>query len=163
MNRAATGTGCALCRDARPLAFDFSYAFQPIVDVQARSVFAHEALVRGTTGEPAASVLSQVTADNRYAFDQACREKAIRIAGALDLPSHLSINFLPNAIYRPELCIRSTLQAARQHGFPVGGSSSRPWKGSRSTTASGWPRSWASTSGSASRQPLTTSAPGSPG
>ena len=120
MNRAATGTGCALCRDARPLAFDFSYAFQPIVDVQARSVFAHEALVRGTTGEPAASVLSQVTADNRYAFDQACREKAIRIAGALDLPSHLSINFLPNAIYRPEVCIRSTLQAARQHGFPVG-------------------------------------------
>lgn len=120
MNRAATGTGCALCRDARPLAFDFSYAFQPIVDVQARSVFAHEALVRGTTGEPAASVLSQVTADNRYAFDQACREKAIRIAGALDLQSHLSINFLPNAIYRPEVCIRSTLQAARQHGFPVG-------------------------------------------
>ena len=120
MNPSATGTGCALCRDARPLAFDFSYAFQPIVDVQARSVFAHEALVRGTTGEPAASVLSQVTADNRYAFDQACREKAIRIAGALDLPSHLSINFLPNAIYRPEVCIRSTLQAARQHGFPVG-------------------------------------------
>ena len=120
MTRAATGTGCALCRDARPLAFDFSYAFQPIVDVQARSVFAHEALVRGTTGEPAASVLSQVTADNRYAFDQACREKAIRIAGALDLQSHLSINFLPNAIYRPEVCIRSTLQAARQHGFPVG-------------------------------------------
>ncbi|WP_374320343.1 EAL domain-containing protein [Pseudoxanthomonas kaohsiungensis] len=120
MNPSATGAGCALCRDARPLAFDFSYAFQPIVDVQARSVFAHEALVRGTTGEPAASVLSQVTADNRYAFDQACREKAIRIAGALDLQSHLSINFLPNAIYRPEVCIRSTLQAARQHGFPVG-------------------------------------------
>ena len=120
MNRAAAGTGCALCRDAEPLAFDFSYAFQPIVDVQARTVFAHAALVRGTTGEPAASVLSQVTADNRYSFDQACREKAIRFAGALDLQSHLSINFLPNAIYRPEVCIRSTLQAARQHGFPVG-------------------------------------------
>ncbi len=120
MNPSATGAGCALCRDSRPLAFDFSYAFQPIVDVQARNVFAHEALVRGTTGEPAASVLSQVTADNRYSFDQACREKAIRIAGALDLQSHLSINFLPNAIYRPEVCIRSTLQAARQHGFPVG-------------------------------------------
>lgn len=120
MNRAAAGTSCALCRDAEPLPFDFSYAFQPIVDVRARSVFAHEALVRGTTGDPAASVLSQVTADNRYSFDQACREKAIRIAGALDLQSHLSINFLPNAIYRPEVCIRSTLQAARQHGFPVG-------------------------------------------
>jgi EAL domain-containing protein (putative c-di-GMP-specific phosphodiesterase class I) len=35
------------------------------------------------------------------------------------MPSHLSINFMPNAIYRPELCIRSTLRAARRHGFPV--------------------------------------------
>lgn len=111
--------GCSLCRDADPLQFDFSYAFQPIVDVHAHKVFAHEALVRGPAGEPASSVLSRVTADNRYSFDQACREKAIRIAAALDLKSHLSINFLPNAIYRPEVCIRSTLQAADRHGFPV--------------------------------------------
>lgn len=111
--------GCSLCRDADPLQFEFSYAFQPIVDVQARRVFAHEALVRGPAGEPASSVLSRVTADNRYSFDQACREKAIRIAASLNLESHLSINFLPNAIYRPEVCIRSTLQAAARHGFPV--------------------------------------------
>lgn len=111
--------GCSLCRDADPLQFDFSYAFQPIVDVQARRVFAHEALVRGPAGEPASSVLSRVTADNRYSFDQACREKAIRIAASLNLESHLSINFLPNSIYRPEVCIRSTLQAAARHGFPV--------------------------------------------
>jgi len=111
--------GCALCRDAEPLSFDFSYAFQPIVDVDTRRVFAHEALVRGVSGESARSVLSAVTADNRYAFDQACREKAIAIAARLGLRSHLSINFLPNAVYRPEVCIRSTLQAARRHGFPV--------------------------------------------
>lgn len=111
--------GCSLCRDADPLQFDFSYAFQPIVDVQARRVFAHEALVRGPAGEPASSVLSRITAENRYSFDQACREKAIRIAASLNLESHLSINFLPNAIYRPEVCIRSTLQAAARHGFPV--------------------------------------------
>lgn len=120
MNSAVTGARCALCRDAQPLEFDFSYAFQPIVDVQARGVFAHEALVRGTAGEPAASVLSRVTDGNRYPFDQACREKAIGIAAALGVQSHLSINFLPNAIYRPDVCIRSTLQAARQHGFPLG-------------------------------------------
>lgn len=111
--------GCAQCRNADPLQFEFSYAFQPIVDVHARKVFAHEALVRGAAGEPAGSVLSRVTADNRYSFDQACREKAIRIAASLNLRSHLSINFLPNAIYRPEVCIRSTLQAADRHGFPV--------------------------------------------
>jgi len=108
-----------LCRDAEPLPFDFSYAFQPIVDIQAHKVFAHEALVRGPAGEPADTVLSRVTADNRYSFDQACREKAIRIAAGLQLSSCLSINFLPNAIYRPEVCIRSTLQAAERYGFPV--------------------------------------------
>jgi len=108
-----------LCRDAEPLPFDFSYAFQPIVDIQARQVFAHEALVRGPAGEPADTVLSRVTAENRYSFDQACREKAIRTAAGLQLPSFLSINFLPNAIYRPEVCIRSTLQAAERYGFPV--------------------------------------------
>jgi len=64
-------------------------------------------------------VLSRITDANRYQFDQACRGKAIEIASRLGMQSHLSINFLPNAIYRPELCIRSTLVAARQHGFPI--------------------------------------------
>ncbi len=31
----------------------------------------------------------------------------------------LSINFLPNAVYRPEACIQSTFEAARTHRFPV--------------------------------------------
>jgi len=115
----AMRAGCAQCRNADPLPFDFSYAFQPIVDTDARKVFAHEALVRGPAGEPASTVLSRITADNRYSFDQACREKAIRIAASLNLTSHLSINFLPNAIYRAEVCIRSTLQAAERYGFPV--------------------------------------------
>jgi EAL domain-containing protein (putative c-di-GMP-specific phosphodiesterase class I) len=29
----------------------------------------------------------------------------------------LSINFMPRAVYRPELCIRSTLEAAEKHQF----------------------------------------------
>lgn len=111
--------GCADCRNSEPLDFAFSYAFQPIVDLDAGRVFAHEALVRGAAGEPAATVLSRVNADNRYQFDQACRAKAIEIASALGMTTHLSINFLPNAIYRPELCIRSTLNAAAKHGFPI--------------------------------------------
>jgi len=110
---------CALCRDATPLPFEFNYAFQPIVDVRARRIFAHEALVRGPAGESAHSVLSRVVAENQYSFDQACREKAIQIAASLKMQSHLSINFLPNAIYRPEVCIRSTLEAARRYGFPI--------------------------------------------
>jgi EAL domain-containing protein (putative c-di-GMP-specific phosphodiesterase class I) len=114
-----TREGCGLCRDAAPLDFDFSYAFQPIVDVSKRRIFAHEALVRGPAGEPAPTVLSRISDANRYQFDQACRGKAIEIASRLGMQSHLSINFLPNAIYRPELCIRSTLVAARKHGFPI--------------------------------------------
>jgi len=31
----------------------------------------------------------------------------------------LSINFLPNAVYRPESCIRATLEAAAERQFPT--------------------------------------------
>ena len=37
----------------------------------------------------------------------------------LKLESMLSINFLPNAIYKPERCIRTTLDAAKQYNFPI--------------------------------------------
>jgi EAL domain-containing protein (putative c-di-GMP-specific phosphodiesterase class I) len=110
---------CARCRSGAELDFEFSFAFQPVVDAVARRVVAYEALVRGPTGESAMSVLSQVHEDNRYAFDQACRVKAIALASQLGLDCRLNINFFPNAIYRPELCIRTTLEAAREYNFPV--------------------------------------------
>lgn len=78
-----------------------------------------EALVRGPRGEPAGSVLSQLDDSNRYRFDQACRVKAIKGAAQLGMRSRLSINFLPNAIYQPEFCIRTTLAAAQTHGFSI--------------------------------------------
>ncbi len=111
--------GCAGCTQSAPLGFDFDFAYQPIVDLATRQVWAYEALVRGTAGQGAGWVLDQVTADNRYRFDQACRVKAITTAAALGLDTRLSINFLPNAVYRPELCIRTTLQAAHAHNFPL--------------------------------------------
>jgi EAL domain-containing protein (putative c-di-GMP-specific phosphodiesterase class I) len=92
-------------------------AFQPIVDVDARTVFAHEALVRGPKGESAASVLDRVNDTNRYQFDQAARVRAIEVAAQLDIDTQLSINFLPNAVYRPETCIRVTLEAALELKF----------------------------------------------
>ena len=102
-----------------PLGFDFAYAFQPIVDGPARTVWGHEALVRGPQGEPAHTVLDQVSDANRYRFDQACRVTAIRTATEIGLQERLSINFLPNAIYRPEVCIQTTLESARAHGWPL--------------------------------------------
>lgn len=94
-------------------------AFQPIVDLERERVWGYEALVRGPGGESAASVLSQVTDELRYKFDQACRVRAIELAGQL-LPvdgTKLSINFLPNAVYEPSACIRASLQAAQRVGL----------------------------------------------
>ena len=94
-------------------------AFQPIVDVSKRSVWGYEALVRGMSGEGAGTVLARVNDDNRYRFDQACRVKAITLAGQLfaGRPYRLSINFMPNAIYEPSACIRASLIAADRAGL----------------------------------------------
>ena len=110
---------CAICRDGESFPGALAFAFQPIVDVPARSVFAHEALVRGPNGESAASVLAQVDDGNRYGFDQRCRRDAIASAARLGMAERLSINFMPNAIYRPADCIQATLRAAAERGFPL--------------------------------------------
>lgn len=111
---------CTACRSGAGFDLPIVMAFQPIVDVQRRTVFAQEALVRGCNGEGAGAVLAQVSDTNRYAFDQQCRRAAIEQAAALDLAADgamLSINFLPNAVYEPKACIRVTLEAAMRTGF----------------------------------------------
>jgi EAL domain-containing protein (putative c-di-GMP-specific phosphodiesterase class I) len=97
-------------------------AFQPIIDLEGRSVFAHEALVRGPNGEGAGWVLAQVDDKTRYAFDQTCRVTAIEEAAQLGVHrdgAMVSINFLPNAVYEPANCIRATLRAAERAHFPL--------------------------------------------
>ncbi|NMF84064.1 EAL domain-containing protein [Nodosilinea sp. P-1105] len=111
--------GCQECCRGEGLAFDFTMAFQPIVNTTARQIFAQEALVRGLNNEPAEQVFQQVNDTNRYRFDQSCRVKAVKLAAKLEIPSFLSINFMPNAVYRPELCIRTTLEAAERYNFPI--------------------------------------------
>lgn len=115
--------GCANCRDQTALPFAFSMAFQPIMDLHTGLPAGYEALVRGTQGEGAATVLSWVDESNRYRFDQACRVKAIELASGLGLGQlrhcRLCINFMPNAVYHPESCIRATVEAARQFDFPL--------------------------------------------
>jgi len=119
---APRAAACAACRDGTPLGFDFTMAFQPIVDMTTMRPWAYEALIRGTDGAGAASVLSHVSAENRYAFDQRCRvvaiEKAVA-AGLLDDGAKLSINFLPDAVYSPKACIQLTLRTAAATGFPT--------------------------------------------
>jgi len=111
---AGCGGRCAVLPD-----FAFQMAFQPVVDLAARRIYGYEALVRGPNGESAYSVLSAIDENNRYAFDQACRIKAIGTAAAYGLDRRLNINFLPNAVYHPEACLRLTIAAAREHNFPA--------------------------------------------
>ena len=110
---------CNHCIDDNELGFDFTMAFQPIINCQTMDVFGYEALVRGVNNESAYSIISKVNDNNRYLFDQLCRIKAIALAAKLGIDSMLSINFLPNAIYKPERCIRTTLEAAKKYQFPT--------------------------------------------
>ncbi len=116
----ARADACRGCRSGAALPIDITMAFQPIVDVPTGAVFAYEALVRGMDGRPAGAVLSGLSPDLIYRFDQACRVKAIELAGRLfarDSAAKLSINFMPNAVYEPDACIRASLAAARRVGF----------------------------------------------
>ena len=63
--------------------------------------------------------LAQVTDDQRYRFDQLCRVTAIETAGLIfdDPRTRLSINFMPNAVYEPAACIKTSLNAAERVGF----------------------------------------------
>ncbi len=110
---------CGQCASGESLGFKFSFAFQPIVDVSQRRIVSYEALVRGPEGEPAPWVLDQVNNSNRYRFDQTCRVRAVKLASELGLKVNLNINFFPNAVYRPEVCIRTTLEAAKTYNFPT--------------------------------------------
>lgn len=114
--------GCTGCQRGQGFDLPFSMAFQPILDISSGRVFGHEALVRGPEGQGAGGILSQVSAENRYAFDQQCRVKAIELASTLfgaDEATKLSINFMPNAVYEPRACIRLTLETAERVGFPL--------------------------------------------
>lgn len=113
---------CTGCGDGANFEVPFTMAFQPIVDASNGSVFAYEALVRGIDGAGAGAILSQVNAENRYVFDQACRVRAIQQAmqaGLMQSDALLSINFLPNAVSSPLACIQLTLAAAAAAQLPV--------------------------------------------
>lgn len=109
---------CGKCGNDVP-AIEFDFAFQPIVSIRRKVVFAHEALARGPAGEPALSVLDQVTWENRHRFDQECRVRAIERAAGLNMAESLSINFIPNAVNNPLACVQRAVRAANDRGFEL--------------------------------------------
>ena len=123
-SNAATNVDCAqtqTCACAQSPEIDFKFAFQPIVDVNAGTVFAQEALVRGSNGEGAGHVLGQVDETNLHAFDRKCRIGAVKAASRLmgEAGPLLSLNTMPNSVYDPETCLRTTIAAAKAANFPI--------------------------------------------
>jgi EAL domain-containing protein (putative c-di-GMP-specific phosphodiesterase class I) len=98
---------------------DFTFAFQPIVDTQAREVVSYEALIRGPGKESAHQILRQVPADTMYAFDQNARVKAIGLALRLGISCNLNLNFLSRSLGSSTESILTTLEAAKGANLPV--------------------------------------------
>jgi EAL domain-containing protein (putative c-di-GMP-specific phosphodiesterase class I) len=98
---------------------DFSFAFQPIVDANAREVFSYEALIRGVGNESAPHVLRQVPTERLFAFDQKARAHAINLAMRLGISCHLNLNFLPRSLEASPTSIVSSLEAAERANLPI--------------------------------------------
>ncbi len=101
------------------IGFEFSFAFQPIVDVRSREIISFEALVRGPHGECSASVFAQVPQNAALQFDELCRRKAILLASRLKIPNRLNLNLAVQSIYEVDLSIQATFQATIQSGIPA--------------------------------------------
>jgi blue light- and temperature-responsive anti-repressor len=97
--------------------FEFSFAFQPIVDVSSQIVFAYEALVRGRSNQPAAAVFAAIQSSRLHVFDRAARIKAIGLAASLGLKTGLSLNFMPQSLETLPDAISSTIDATREAGL----------------------------------------------
>lgn len=110
---------CTACAGGSGFPVEITMAFQPIVFARTGQLFAAEALVRGKDGRSAGEILSEVDPDNRYAFDQLCRTTALEWGQRVGLDALISINFLPNAVYNPEHCLRATLATAERIGRPL--------------------------------------------
>jgi blue light- and temperature-responsive anti-repressor len=95
----------------------FSFAYQPIVDVENRSVFAYEALVRGPGAEPASSVFAGVDATELYQFDHAARMAAVTLASSLGLKNKISLNLMPGSLESIPNCLEILIGHARDNGI----------------------------------------------
>lgn len=101
------------------IGFDFSFAFQPIVNACNGEILSFEALVRGPHGEPSSWVFAHVPQEVYSQFDEMCRSRAIHLASRLNIPNLLSLNMSPQGLYEVDLSITATFQASLDSGIPV--------------------------------------------
>jgi EAL domain-containing protein (putative c-di-GMP-specific phosphodiesterase class I) len=79
-------------RDAHSFGRDFTTAFQPIVDVNAKTILGYEALVRGRNNATAAEIIAKIEDADRAGFDHAFADAAVDLALKLNLATMLSLN-----------------------------------------------------------------------
>jgi len=103
--------------DALQKSAEYSFAFQPIIDIRTRGIFSYEALIRGLANESASEVLGRVDPSSRHAFDERSRVRSIELAAHFGLSSRLNINFLPMSLERSPTAISSLLEAAERCGL----------------------------------------------
>ncbi len=100
--------------------------FHPIVEVSSARVYAYEMLLRAKHPETGAMIGAGQIIEAcdalklQHQLDQRARKSAIRQAAGLHANNRrIFINFLPNTIYDPAICLRTTLEAAQEYGVDV--------------------------------------------
>ena len=96
---------------------EYTFAYQPIVDIEQKVVASFEALVRGPENQSAMWVLNQLDGDELLAFDSEARRRALKLATELGLSCHINLNMLPDGIQQNIDALDATIEMARQCGL----------------------------------------------
>jgi EAL domain-containing protein (putative c-di-GMP-specific phosphodiesterase class I) len=98
---------------------DFTFAFQPIVNINTHQIFSYEALIRGLKNNPAEFILKQIPAQEAIGFDQHARNVAIKLAARLNINTHLNLNFTPQSIENTDEYVLETIHELEKYQLPL--------------------------------------------
>lgn len=101
----------------KPKRANYTFAYQPIVDIESKQIFSYEALIRGSRQESAVEVLQQIPPGEMHRFDEQSRLYAIRLAAHLGLNTRLNLNFLPRSTETSPCVISSLLKTCTECGL----------------------------------------------
>jgi len=96
---------------------DINFAFQTIIDASEQDVIGFEALVRGIKQESASTVISRISHDKRFDFDQACRIRALEAAARFGIDGNLHLNCSDIKAGNVDEVLEVTLHVAETSGI----------------------------------------------